>query len=228
MYIEGKPGQLVKGKLVYANFDRSEHVAEDPLEWDGQSLYRGWDNSGNTPACVVVCPVSPQRMHVFKEFHTTVENIVDFTRRVVENCNESYPGATYVDYGDPAGGNKFSTKEGDFTSNATLQATECGVVIIPGQQNMFARINCVDQALLKRNGILIDPRCTRLINGFLGGYHYPEIQGMPGVFKREVEKNKFSHVHDSLQYVLTMLHVSASVPVSDKDIYPDEIYEETF
>ena len=193
MYIDGKPGQLIRGKLVYKNFRRLIHVAEEPLTWGGQAMYRGWDNSGNTPACVVVSPVSPQRLHIFKEFHTKRENIVEFTERVIRNCNESFPDAVFIDYGDPAGEQTYSTREGTFTSNAGLQASECGVVVIPSQQNMAVRVNAVDQALLKRDGILIDPRCTRLINGFLGGYHYPELRGMPDVYKKEVEKNKYSH-----------------------------------
>lgn len=231
MYIEGKPGQLIRGKMVYANFKRDVHVALDSLEWGGQTLYRGWDNSGNTPACIVVCPVSPQRLHVLKEFHTDRENIVDFTNRVIEDCNESYPGGKYIDFGDPAGQQTFSTREGAFTSNAGLQASECGVVVLPSQQNMTVRVNAIDQALLKRDGMLIDPRCTRLINGFLGGYHYPELKGMPGVFKKEVEKNKFSHCFDgdtpvSVGYKGNIRKIR-NITVGDKVATPDGLKKVT-
>ena len=39
MYVEGKPGQLIRGKLAYDNFLRSYHVAKEPLIWGGQELY---------------------------------------------------------------------------------------------------------------------------------------------------------------------------------------------
>lgn len=228
MYIKGMPGQLIRGKLVYQNFLRDYHVANAPLRWNGQDLYRGWDNSGNTPACIVVSPVTAQQLHVFKEFTTVRENIVDFGNRVKVECNVAFPNAKWIDYGDPAGKAKFSTKEGTFTSNVTLMNDECGIYVISGEQNFKIRVNVVDQALLKRNGILIDPSCIRLINGFLGGYHYPELQNMPGSFKKEPAKNKYSHIHDSLQYVLTRLHVSAAPPVSDQDIYPELLEEPTY
>ncbi len=48
---------------------------------------------------------------------------------------------------------------------------------------------------------LIDPGCTRLINGFIGGYHYPEI-GTTGTYATKPEKNKFAHVVEALQYVV--------------------------
>ena len=228
MYVNGYPGQLVRGRLVYQNFNREAHIAEKSLQWDGQPMCRGWDHSGNTPACVVVCPITSGRLHVFKEFHTVKENIVDFANRVIEECNTAFPGAHYTDYGDPAGSNKFSTREGSFTSNTALMASECGLNVIHGEQTFSVRVNVVDQALLRRDGMLIDPECTRLINSFLGGYHYPELRGMPGVFKKDPEKNKYSHVSESLQYVLTRLHVSSSPPVTESDLYPDDEYEEAY
>ena len=228
MYVEGKPGQLIRGKLVYQNFNRHVHVALRPLKWSGQQLYRGWDNSGNTPACVVVCPVSANRLHVLAEFNTVKENIVDFTHRVIQSCNTQFPNGKYIDYGDPAGENQYSTREGDFTSNRQLVEEECGISIIPGEQRFKTRINAVDQALLRRDGMLIDPSCIRLINGFLGGYHYPEIHHMPGTYKKDPAKNKYSHCHDSLQYVLTKLYTSSTPDYSEDDIYPDEDMEATF
>jgi hypothetical protein len=51
---------------------------------------------------------------------------------------------------------------------------------------------------------LIDPSCTRLLNGFLGGYHYKEISNS-GEFYDEPDKNRFSHIHDAFQYVMVRL-----------------------
>ena len=53
-------------------------------------------------------------------------------------------------------------------------------------------------------GLLMDPSCVRLINGFIGGYCYPEV-ATTGIFRETPLKNKYSHVHDALQYVLVML-----------------------
>jgi len=201
MYVDGKPGVLAVGKQIYNNFQRVRHVAKEPLKWSGSELYRGWDNTGNSPAAVVAQFPTALQCHILKEFFAERESIVDFTNRVVAECNLKFPNAEYTDYADPAGNAEFSKKEGGFTSNARLMREECGVSVLPSEQNFASRINAVDGALAKYDGLLLDPSCTRLQNGFLGGYHYPEI-GNTGTFSEAPKKNKYSHVHDSLQYLL--------------------------
>lgn len=204
MYVDGKPGVLVKGKLVYYNFRRAIHQAEAPLIWSGPgTLYRGWDNSGNVPAAIVVYNPSPMRYHVLKEFCHDKMGIVDFTKWVVAECNKLFPNAEWQDWGDPAGANKFSKKEGGFTSNALLMADE-GVQVESSEQNLTARIQAVDGILARIDGCLIDPRCIRLLNGFLGGYHYKEIMNT-GEYFDDPEKTRFSHIHDAFQYVMVRL-----------------------
>jgi len=134
---------------------------------------------------------------------------VDFTNHVVAQCNMDFPNATYQDWGDPAGEAKYSKRDGGFTSNAQLMAEAAGVNVIPSDQNFTARTQAVDQALARIDGLLIDPSCTRIINGFLGGYCYPEI-GNSGEFSQHVEKNRFSHPHDALQYLLLKLLKNSS------------------
>lgn len=205
MYVQGKPGILVTGKLLYNNFMRKHHVSLVPLIWTkGLPLYRGWDNSGNVPAAVVVgCP-SPRRIHVFREFFHDRMGIVDFTKYVVNQCNMLFPGAEFVDYADPAGENTFSNKKGGFTSNSILMA-ENGVEAEASEQNPDARYNAVDDQLAIIEGMLIDPSCIRLINGFLGGYHRQEIGQGTGIYAENPVKNRFSHPHDALQYVMVRL-----------------------
>lgn len=218
MYIKGKPGVMVVGKLVYANFKKEIHVAKEPLKWSGQTIYRGWDNSGNCPACVVTIVPTAQRMQVLKEFWTDKQDMVTFTNAVKTECNMLYPEAKYVDYADPAGENKFSTSNGDFTSNAQLMRDECGIDTIKSEQNPIMRYSSVALQLGKIDGMLIDPGCTRLINGFTGGYHYPEI-GFSGNYGSKPVKNKYSHVHDALQYVV--VKIFGSTMVNNYDRPPD-------
>ena len=213
-YLEGKPGAIVKGRLVYANFRQDYHVAKEPLIWTGGELYRGWDNTGNNPACVVLQLPSANMVQVLREFWTDGEGIVDFTRRVVVECNRQFPSARFTDYADPAGGNRFSRQGGGFTSNAELMKGE-GVKVIPSEQNFATRINVVDQLLGRIDGLLIDLTCTRLINGFVSGYVFPEI-GTTGTYGPEAVKNKWSHPQDSLQYVLVRLFRNLVVTKLDK------------
>jgi hypothetical protein len=77
-----------------------------------------------------------------------------------------------------------------------------GIEIKPSEQNFTARTQAVDQALARNEGLLIDPSVTRLINGFLGGYHRLEI-GNTGIYRDEPEKNRWSHPMEGLQYLAT-------------------------
>lgn len=203
MYVEGKPGIIIRGKLVYNNFLRDNHVAKQSLIWTGNELYRGWDNSGNCPACIVIQKVDYQKYQILREFHTDKMGIVDFSVFVKEQCDKEFPNAIYTDWADPAGANRYSTREGGFTSNAQLMEDE-GIKVLSSDQNLTARIQSVDIILGVPDGLLIDPSCSRLINGFLGGYCYSEVKGT-GEYSRKPEKNKYSHIHDALQYVMVKL-----------------------
>jgi hypothetical protein len=79
-----------------------------------------------------------------------------------------------------------------------------GVNVESSEQNFTARTQAVDSILSRIAGCLIDPRCVRLLNGFLGGYHYKEI-GNSGEFFDYPDKNRFSHIHDAFQYVMVRL-----------------------
>ena len=204
-YIEGKPGIVVQGKLVYNNFKRDYHVAHDPIAWLGGELWRGWDHSGNVPACVVLQIPSPRRVHILREFHNDKMGIVDFAQMVQTQCNLAFPSAKYTDWGDPAGEAKYSKAGGGFTSNSELIYEATRIQITPSEQNWEARKESVEKQLGSVDGLLIDPSCIRLINGFIGGYHYKEIFAT-GQHNDKPEKNKFSHIHEALQYVMMQIN----------------------
>ncbi len=203
-YIEGRPGIIVIGKPVYNNFKSGYHVSRTRLVWSKGTLYRGWDSSGNIPACVVCQLPSAQKIQVIKEFVSDREAIVDFTKRVQRECEIRYPGATYVDYADPAGAATYSTRSGGFTSNHQLMK-EVGVEVIPSEQNPAARQGAVDDALRSIDGLLVDGvECRTLVDGFEGGYCH-EKSNIVGEFKESPLKNIYSHVHDALQYVVVRM-----------------------
>lgn len=208
-YVRGKPGINVQGKLVYYNFRRDFHVSDQPLQLPPTSakLYAGWDNTGNCPACVIGWIPTAGRLQILREFHTERMGIVDFCEMVVMERNNLFPDCDWIEWGDPAGEAKFSKKDGGLTSNAELMK-DSGILLRKSEQNWEARRESVETQLGKmiggEPGVLIDPSCTRLINGFIGGYCYPEI-GTSGIYGDKPIKNKFSHVHDALQYMMVML-----------------------
>jgi len=216
--IGGKPGYKPEGKGVYANFRIGVHMAEAPIAWaealdrnTGQMghapLLAGWDNNGiEGLACVVGQRTGPFSFQVLREFHNDRMGIVDLTWMVLSELEHGFPGYTCTHYCDPAGFAKQSSDNGSgrLTSPATMQREICGLTMVSSMQELDLRINSVDMLLARIGGMLIDPSCTRLINGFQGGYVKEENVRM-GIneFKDRPKQNKFSHVHSALQYLVT-------------------------
>jgi hypothetical protein len=207
-YVRGEPGMTVAGKPVYHNFRKQLHVGETPFTWTGQNLFVGWDNTGNCPACVICQVPTAGIVQVLAEYHTERMGIVDFVNMVILDRNSRYPDATYTEWGDPAGEARFSRRGGGLTSNEELMKEEAGIALKRSEQNWEARRESVETQLGRmvagEPALMIDPGCIRLINGFLGGYAYPEV-GTSGEYGIKPVKNKYSHVHDALQYVMVML-----------------------
>ena len=204
MYIDGKPGIVRKGKLVYNNFAMDIHVAKQSLRpVEGATIYRGWDNTGNHPACVLLQIPSPFRAQVLPSYWDGRMGITDFTKYIQAQCAALYPTCKFVDWGDPAGEANFSHPVGGLTSNAKIMR-ELGIQVQPSEQAFRARVEAVDQMLARRDGLLIDPDNALLIDGFMGGYHFPEI-GTTGYHADAPEKNKYADAHDALQYVMVKL-----------------------
>jgi hypothetical protein len=224
-YIMGEWGITIKGKAVYNNFRSSFHVAQEPLIWTGGQLFTGWDNSGNTPACVIVQVPTAGAIQVLRCYHTEKMGIVDFASSVVMQRNVDFPSAEYTEWGDPAGFAKFSRKGGGLTSNVELMK-DVGIKLEPSDQNWLARKEAVETQLGKmvsgEPGLLIDPSCTRLINGFIGGYCYPEI-GVTGHYGDDPVKNKYSHPHDALQYVCVMLNQNVAKARRERRRHGNEV-----
>ncbi len=212
--IGGKAGMQPKGKPVYRNFVPEIHVAQGPLRWSeardnytgemvGVPLICGWDMSGDWPAMVLGQRVAPMQFQILREFFDERMGIIDFGKWVAESLQQDFAGAAIAHWGDPAGFAEFSDRNGGLTSNATLLYEQCGIRIQKSRQELDLRISAVDQLLIRRDGILIDPRCILLVNGFTAGYVREENPRLgQREYKTDPMKNRYSHIHDALQYML--------------------------
>lgn len=209
--VRGTWGVTVKGKQVYPEFNRDIHVAKKSLKPSGQThIIRGWDNTGLSPAISLSYINDLGQWCIFKEFPFEDVGIMDATEAVIVWININLDKeCTIKDYGDPAGKNRDANKK---TPAMYIQekAKDYGktIVIDDGIQTFKIRRETVAGRLTKIiNGlpaVQIDPECTRLIDGFEGGYAYSEI-GNSGVYQDMPKKNEYSHIHDSIQYPATRL-----------------------
>ena len=105
--------------------------------------------------------------------------------------------------GDPAGNQRAQTDE----KTCIQELLNLGLVCEPAPTNEFiARRESVAFFLQRvangKAGFLLDPDCHMLRKGFNNGYRYERLRvsGNTAKFKDRPVKDKFSHIHDALQY----------------------------
>lgn len=211
--VRGDWGVTVEGKSVYTpqEFNRETHVSKVSLfPIEPMLIIRGWDNTGLSPAVILTYFSTWGQWRPFKEFCFKDEGIMDATEAVVHYCQQKLPyGCKFRDISDPAGRHRDSTKQSPHGYIAT-KSQEMGhyIRLEDGIQTFKVRREAVANRMQRMiNGqpaVLIDPACEVLVEGFEGGYAFPEI-GNSGEFKTEPMKNFYSNIHDALQYPATLL-----------------------
>lgn len=199
--------QTFEGKPVYQDFNRTIHVSKTRLKPEpGVPLLLGWD-FGLTPACLIGQLVGRQ-LRIFSE-HLEPDGSIDKLAPVVmSHLNQFYLPWLHgedkiLSYIDPAG---FQRKDTDESTCAGSLRDHGFKSLRPGPVNWEPRRKAVEEFLTKTFGdgpafILDEEKTPILIEGFGGGYRYPEkaLEIEPGMIRPI--KNKYSHPHDALQYM---------------------------
>jgi hypothetical protein len=203
VYVLNKFGSLSDGKPIYPMFSDEVHLAKEPiLPVPGVPIVVGMD-FGLTPAAVF-CQHVRAKWVILHELVAQDMGIVRFAELFRMEAAQRFPGASLQVYGDPAGDYRAQTDER--TPFQILRSA--GIKAYPaGNNDVALRLEAVSTALNRlvdgQPGFLVDPRCVNLLKGFRGGYQYRRMQ-VSGADRYEdrPDKNKFSHVHDALQYAL--------------------------
>jgi len=214
-YVDGEWGSVFDGKPVYGNeFAWDLHVAKEHLSpAPSVPIHRGWD-FGLTPACIITQIHPNSRWLILRELWSDDMGIEEFADTVNDFCKREYgPHQAYEDVGDPAGRARAMTDERscyDILSSRGIYAREAET------NALLPRLEAVKRQLAKnpkgKARVQIDPRCHRLIDGFSGGYKYKE-RGNAGMHSDVPEKNKYSHIHDALQYLALDLFGLSDTPM---------------
>ena len=152
-----------------------------------------------------VCQFVRGKWLVLGELVAQDMGIVRFAEEFKREVSVRYPENEVIVFGDPSGDYRAQTDER--TPFQILRAA--GIVARPAPSNDVAlRIEAVAGPLGRlidgKPGFLVDPTCLNLIKGFTGGYCYRRLQ-VSGAerFEDRPDKNRFSHIHDALQYALS-------------------------
>jgi len=201
VYVMNRLGSLNDGKPVYPMFNEEVHIAKEPiLPVANIPLIIGLD-FGLTPAAAI-CQHIRGKWLILGELVAEDMGIIRFTETLKRDLAMRYPNMQTLVYGDPSGDYRAQTDER--TPFQILRSA--GIRAFPaGNNDISLRIEAVTSPLNRmvdgQAGFLIDNRCVNLIKGFRGGYGYRRMQ-VSGAERHEdkPEKNKFSHIHDALQY----------------------------
>lgn len=203
VYVLNKLAALSDGKPVYPDFDEAIHVANDPVQpAPNIPIIIGVD-FGLTPSAVF-CQRIRHRWVILRELVATDMGIVRFAELLRSECAIQFPGFQFQVWGDPAGDYRAQTDERTpfqvlRTAGITARSAPTNDVAL----RIEAVANPLTRMIDREPGLLLDPRCVMLRKGFGGGYHYRRMQ-VSGAERYDMSpnKNKFSHVHDALQYAL--------------------------
>jgi len=195
-------GAIQDGKPVYNMFAYDQHVADEEIPVaDGLPVYIGLD-FGLTPAAVFGQKVRG-RWLILQEIVAFDMGIVRFAELLRQELAVKYDNCEINIFGDPSGDFRAQTDES--TPFQILRGA--GLKARPAPSNDVAlRLESVSASLNRMvdglSGFLIDPRCKEIIKGFEGGYQYRRIQVSGERYDDRPEKNRFSHIHDALQYLM--------------------------
>jgi hypothetical protein len=206
VYVLGEYGSVMDGKPVYPEYRDSVHCSPTRLDvYRGIPLFVGFDY-GRTPAAILLQYTPRGQLRVLEELVVDTDGdgmgIRSFMRdAVMPHIRNNYGGIPVIARGDPAGG----SKDGNDWSCFDIQGQEGMSVEAAASNDPVVRIDAVAKHLKSmvdgEPGFLLDPRCSILRKGFLGGYKYERVRVSGEDRHKDVPcKNRFSHPHDALQY----------------------------
>ncbi len=189
------------GKAVYAGDFRHElHVR--PLENPSREiLYVGWDFGYHRPAVLITKVNEFDQWLWLKAILGQDEGIDKFGERIQRFLMTEYPGCKFLHACDPAGHQK--TDKAEKTSIQVLE--DMGIFPVSRPSAIVEGIEIIRKKLAMRDdgkvGLLINQTEENLIEGFKGGYRYPEFkEGQPE--KEEPLKDGFyDHLFDCGRYL---------------------------
>ena len=204
VYVMNRLGSVEEGRPVYGEFNEAVHIAKQPITIEPQSQIVIGLDFGLTPAAAFCMRLPRGRWAIVHELVCQDMGALRFAEMLRQEIAMKFSHCDITIYGDPAGDMRAQTDES--TPFQILRGA--GVTASPAPSNDVAlRLESVTACLSRMTeglpGLLVDPSCAMIKKGFLGGYHYRRLS-VSGAerYDEKPSKNRYSHVHDALQYAL--------------------------
>lgn len=200
--VMNKSDVVTGGKPVFRDFRAEIHVAKEAIvPVPGVPVVIGVD-FGRQPAAVF-CQQLRGRWYVVHELIGRDIGAAAFAPMLKMEMAQRFAGFRFALWGDPSG--DYRGQADDRTPFQIFRGH--GLPIQPAPTNLLTiRLQAVEAALTRmsegRPSFMVSPRCTTVVAGMAGGYHYRRIAVGGERYSDEPEKNQYSHPADALQYAL--------------------------
>lgn len=203
-YLAGGFGFIPDGAPFYQGFKEALHKRELTAN-QHKPLLLGWDYGYRHPACVVTQLDAKGRWLILHEIMGENITIDQFAEVVKEELSTRFPDKEVLCYGDPAGEAK--TDKSEETSVEILKSK--GFTVISEPSTYRTRKEIIEGKLSTIiHGIpalVVNNPCKIIVDGFLGGYHYPLIKQAQQhtTVKTEMpyKDGFYEHVMNAMEYI---------------------------
>lgn len=218
----GEYGTLRSDRPVYPQFNDSLHVQDNIPVKKHLPLLLMFD-FGLTPACLIGQKLDGGQLCILRELYDDNNGLKQFLDEMVcpALASDMFRGLPVSAVCDPAG---MQRSQADATLTPVSEILRHGISVFPGKTNDFSQRKAAVDSLLTRltstgkPALLIDSKCRRLIKGFISGYCFRRRVGYNDLYKDVPDKNKYSHVHDALQYGAMEVSIEA-IRKNEQKIY---------
>lgn len=206
-YLLGETAALPSGTPVYPAFVESVHVQETHIIPD-RPIIRGWDWGLRRAACVWGQIEDSGRLLIHREWLAMETPEEQFIDGAILRTNGWFGARPCRDFGDPAARNR------DPNGVSTLQRLMKRNIQLGFRQSTYGeRIPLINKKLSEmidgRAAVVVNPSCKLMIEGFVGGYHYPEFQGDSEFTLKKDTPYKdgiLDHIMNAAEYVFVNLY----------------------
>ena len=205
VYVHGMYGFITDGMPVWPEYNDVMHTTTEayaPLL--SRVIHIGID-FGLTPAATIGQLTPTGQMILFDELVTFNMGAVNFGKILKQYIQDKYKHFNFEVHGDPAGDTRAQTDE----TTPYMMLAEQGIEAYPTYTNDFSiRREVVANYMMRldvtgKPAFIITPGAPTLRKACSGGYRYKRMQvSGEDRFKDVPDKNRFSHVADSLQYLM--------------------------
>lgn len=212
--LDGEYGFPYDGKPVYSPpFEFGKHVGEWPVRRNSEGIIltitRGWDFGFHCPAVtwqqIARCFEGTVHWHILEEFVPQNMEWDALARYVMPTTKAKFENAVIQDIGDAAGAQVSDKGPGPIMR---LAAAPWNLRIMHRKfPNIEPGIALIREALSARNCrcgrpvMMIERRCSGVINTLAGGYHYPIPKSGKETHHKPVKDGYYDNIADSLRYV---------------------------